>query len=111
MRLLLDMNLTPLWVDFMIAQRLDAAHWSAIGDAGAPDDEICHANDLDFPLIPSRTRNHAPSVVLLRGYPLSPEIRGHALVRALRQCETDLAAGAIVSITLSGRPRIRSLPI
>ncbi|HXJ42209.1 MAG TPA: DUF5615 family PIN-like protein [Bryobacteraceae bacterium] len=61
MRLLIDMNLTPRWVQELSASGHEAVHWSAIGDPTAPDSEICAlarehqyivlTNDLDFPQI------------------------------------------------------------
>src|SRR5262249_7675480 len=90
MRLLVDMNLTPRWIGFLIAAGHDAAHWSSIGAGDAKDPEIFNyarehdrillTNDLDFPRILANMRDTKPSVVLLRGEPLVPEHRGRALV-------------------------------
>jgi predicted nuclease of predicted toxin-antitoxin system len=121
MRLLLDMNLTPRWVPFLNNAGHDAVHWSLVGSITAKDREICEygrqsgyvilTNDLDFPQILAHTREAAPSVVLLRGEPLVPEARGPALLRALVDCETELAQGAIVSLDWTGKPRARVLPL
>ena len=96
-------------------------HWSRAGNPQAPDREICaHArerglvvltNDLDFPQILAYSGRDGPSVVLLRGEPLVPEFRGPALLEALRDCQTELAGGAIVSLDWSGPPRARVLPL
>jgi predicted nuclease of predicted toxin-antitoxin system len=40
MKLLLDMNIAPRWVDFLSAQGLEAAHWSNVGAPTAQDSEI-----------------------------------------------------------------------
>ncbi len=48
-------------------------------------------NDLDFPQILAYTRESGPSVVILRGEPLTPEVRGSALLQALRECESEFA--------------------
>ena len=32
MRLLIDMNLTPLWVPFFAEQGFESVHWSSIGN-------------------------------------------------------------------------------
>jgi predicted nuclease of predicted toxin-antitoxin system len=119
--LLLDMNLTVRWVRYLAAAGYEAIHWSDVGEPTASDSEICEyarqrgfiviTNDLDFPQILSQTRHAAPSLVLLRGYPLTPEIRGIELLRALRLCEAELERGAILSLSLSGKPRARLLPI
>jgi predicted nuclease of predicted toxin-antitoxin system len=121
MRLLIDMNLTARWVQQLNDAGHDAVHWSSVGDPQAPDREICAyarahelailTNDLDFPQILALTGHDGPSVVLLRGEPLIPEVRGPALVRALTDCESELGRGAIVSLDWSGPPRARVLPL
>lgn len=35
MKLLLDMNLTPMWVGFLQENGFEAVHWSAVGDLTA----------------------------------------------------------------------------
>jgi predicted nuclease of predicted toxin-antitoxin system len=52
------MNLSPLWAQFLVAQGIDAVHWSAIGEATAPDslildyaasnEFVVFTHDLDF---------------------------------------------------------------
>src|ERR1035437_6700287 len=94
MRLLIDMNLTPRWVHFLRNAGYEAVHWSSVGSNSAKDSEICDyarqsvyvilTNDLDFPQILAHTKQDAPSVVLLRGEPLVPEVRGSALLGALK---------------------------
>jgi predicted nuclease of predicted toxin-antitoxin system len=121
MRLLVDMNLTPRWVPFFGNAGHEAVHWSSVGSISAKDSEICayarqHAyviltNDLDFPQILAHTRQTAPSVVLLRGEPLVPEVRGIALLGALQDCEAELNQGAIVTLDWSDKPRARVLPL
>ena len=115
MRLLVDMNLTPRWVDFLGNAAHSAVHCSSVGSGSAKDSEICeyarqHAfailtNDLDFPQILAHIRQAGPSVVLLRGEPLVPETRGPALLRALQDCEAELNQGAIVTLDWSDKPR------
>ena len=121
MRLLVDMNLTPRWAAFLTKAGHDASLWSSIGEPGASDDEICQyarqhglaliTNDLDFPQILAYTRESAPSVIILRGEPLTPESRGESILRALRDCESELVRGAILSLDWSGRHRARLLPL
>ena len=121
MRLLIDMNLTPRWVQDLAAAGHEALHWSETGDPTASDADICTfarehkfivlTNDLDFPQILAHTRQFGPSVILLRGEPLTPETRGAALLQALQGCASDLARGAIVSLDWSGAPRARVLPL
>ena len=40
MKILIDMNLSPDWVDAFAAANIEAIHWSAIGNAKAEDTEI-----------------------------------------------------------------------
>jgi predicted nuclease of predicted toxin-antitoxin system len=115
------MNLTPRWVEQLNDAGYQAAHWSSVGDMRAADRTICaHArergciiltNDLDFPQILAHTGDRGPSVVLLRGEPLTPETRGLALLAALKNCESELLHGAVVSLDWSGPPRARVLPL
>jgi predicted nuclease of predicted toxin-antitoxin system len=121
MRLLVDMNLTPRWVQELAGAGHEAVHWSEAGAPTASDAGICAfarehryvvlTNDLDFPQILAHTRQSGPSVVLLRGEPLTPETRGAALLQALQDCLPDLARGAIVSLDWSGPPRARVVPL
>jgi predicted nuclease of predicted toxin-antitoxin system len=121
MRLLIDMNLTPRWVQTLEVSGHDVVHWSSVGEPTDSDNQICAyarehgfvviTNDLDFPQILAHARAFGPSVVLLRGEPLVPELRGAALVRALEDCAAELGHGAIVSLDWSGEPRARVLPL
>ena len=89
MKLLVDMNLSWRWVPFLAKRGCEAAHWSVVGDRKASDSQITSwarqngfwilTNDLDFPQILAHTRASGPSVVLLRGEPLTPEARGDAV--------------------------------
>jgi predicted nuclease of predicted toxin-antitoxin system len=59
MRILIDMNLTPRWVEHLLSGGHEAVHPSVVGSATAKDREICEyarargyhilTNDLDFP--------------------------------------------------------------
>jgi predicted nuclease of predicted toxin-antitoxin system len=40
MKIVIDMNLTPLWVDVLTKYGWQAVHWSSIGDPRAKDSEI-----------------------------------------------------------------------
>ena len=33
MKILIDMNLSPMWVQFLVSHGIEAVHWSTIGDA------------------------------------------------------------------------------
>ena len=120
MRLLLDMNLAPRWVEPLRHAGYEAVHWAAVGDPRATDaelmafarkhDYVVLTHDLDFGDILAATGGIAPSVVQIRGDDLTPErIAGHVL-RALEQCRDALAQGALVSVDLY-RHRLRMLPL
>ena len=65
MKLLVDMNLSPRWIDLLTEAGFEAAHWSAVGAANASDTEIvgyasAHdyvvlTHDLDFSAILAAT--------------------------------------------------------
>lgn len=40
MKILLDMNLSPIWVGYLAAHNFEAVHWSEIGDPKADDSVI-----------------------------------------------------------------------
>ncbi|MDR1307614.1 MAG: DUF5615 family PIN-like protein [Treponema sp.] len=40
MKILVDMNLSPRWVDFLSGNGIEAVHWSSIGPPDAPDTGI-----------------------------------------------------------------------
>ena len=121
MRLVIDMNLAPRWTSVFRNCGWDAEHWSNIGDPRSTDSEIAEwariagwivvTNDLDFPQLLAHTRGTRPSVVLLRGEPLTPEVRGEELCRILAVSSKELEAGAIVSVDWGEKLRIRLLPI
>lgn len=55
MKLLVDMNLSPHWVDRLSAAGLSAVHWSGIGRMDAPDVEImAYAAKYDIRRIDAR---------------------------------------------------------
>lgn len=40
MKVLVDMNLSPDWAEFLTAAGFQAVHWSNVGPGDAPDDEL-----------------------------------------------------------------------
>jgi predicted nuclease of predicted toxin-antitoxin system len=121
MRLLIDMNLTPRWVPLLEAHGHVALHWSSVGPPEAKDSQICDysrqnnyivlTNDFDFPQILAHTRDAAPSIILMRGQPLTPEFRAASLLGALAVCEEQLMRGAILTLDWTKQPRARLLPL
>ncbi len=119
MRILIDMNLSPDWVDFFQQANVVTIHWSAVGDVRAPDMElfayakannyIVFTHDLDFGTILAVTRADAPSVIQARTQDTMPEVLGTRLLAAIRQFETELQKGALLTLD-EAKQRIRVLP-
>jgi predicted nuclease of predicted toxin-antitoxin system len=120
MKLLIDMNLSPRWVNLLTDAGIEAAHWSTVGAANAPDSEImafAKANgwvvlthDLDFSAILAATHGDKPSVVQIRSEDLSPDVIGRPIIDALRQMTSELEEGALLSVD-PNRTRLRVLPL
>ena len=119
MKLLVDMNLTPRWVEWLAQAGHEAVHWSSIGQVQAADTEIMAyakdrdfvvvTHDLDFGAILAATHGEKPSVMQIRTEDTSPEAIGEKMLVALRQLATELEAGALVTID-PVRSRVRLLP-
>lgn len=119
MKLLVDMNLSPRWIDLLVDAGIEAAHWSTLGKYNAPDSEImAYANandyvvlthDLDFSAILAATHGKKPSVVQIRAEDVSPDVIGLQVIAALRQMASELEDGALLTVD-PNRTRMRLLP-
>lgn len=120
MKIVIDMNLTPMWVDVLTKQGWQAVHWSTVGDPRAKDQEIMNwalandyvvfTHDLDFGAILAATQAVAPSVIQVRTQDVMPAHLEPVVVAALQQYEAELQAGALL-IVHEGRLRVRILPL
>jgi predicted nuclease of predicted toxin-antitoxin system len=120
MKILVDMNLSPLWIPFLRQNGFEAAHWSSIGTPSAADAEIMdHASaagfvifthDLDFGMLLAMRGVRGPSVVQIRTQDVLPSAAGPIVVRALNSSRLHLEVGALVTIDPT-QHRIRLLPI
>ena len=120
MKLLIDMNLSPQWVERLKVAGMQAVHWSTLGRVDAPDTEImayaaAHdyvvlTHDLDFSAVLAATQGTKPSVVQIRSDNLSPAAIGEPLIAALRQMSAELAAGALLTVD-PVRTRLHVLPL
>ena len=120
MKILVDMNLSPSWCEFLRSIGHDAVHWSAVGEIWAPDSEIllwaCErswvvlTNDLDFGAILAASGGSAPSVLQVRAQDVAPEALGSMIQAALRDHHALLSSGALLAV-LEDRIRVRLLPI
>jgi predicted nuclease of predicted toxin-antitoxin system len=120
MKLLVDMNLSPRWTGLLSSSGFEAAHWSTVGAKNAPDfqimayalanDFVVLTHDLDFGTILAATQGHKPSVVQIRADDVNPDVIGQQVLIALRQMESELAEGALLTID-PNRTRLRVLPL
>ena len=120
MKLLVDMNLSPRWIEWLTQARFEAVHWSSLGQHNALDVEIMAyaarhdyvvlTNDLDFSAILAVTHRQKPSVVQIRSDNLSPEAIGPQVATALAQLQSAIEEGALVNIEPL-RTRVRLLPL
>jgi predicted nuclease of predicted toxin-antitoxin system len=112
MKILIDMNLSPLWVPFFAASAIEAVHWSTIGNPAAPDGEF-FTHDLDFGALLAVRRETTPSVIQVRTHDVLPSGSCGPAVLSLsciREARIEIERGALVSIDVNRR-RIRMLPI
>jgi len=119
-KIVVDMNLSPEWLEVFTRAGWQACHWSQIGRPNADDDEIfswaaannhlVFTQDLDFPKILFASQSGKPSVVLLRIKNELDSIQRARVCAAIRQESAKLQAGAIMVID-DQRIRLRALPV
>jgi predicted nuclease of predicted toxin-antitoxin system len=120
MKLLLDMNLSQLWLAPLREAGFEVLHWISIGDAFSDDAEIMHyaqehdyticTQDLDFGLMLARSGHGRPSVVQIRAQDVLPKDIGPQVISALLRMERELEAGALVTVD-PRKTRVRVLPL
>jgi len=120
MKLIVDMNLSPRWIGWLVNAGIEAAHWSELGANNAPDSEIMTyasvndyvvlTHDLDFSAILAATHGKKPSVVQIRADDVSPDVIGLQVIAALRQMAPELETGALLTVD-PNRTRMRLLPL
>jgi len=119
-KVLVDVNLAPAWTEVLAANRIEAVHWTTIGDPRADDDELLRyarehgyvvfTHDLDFGTLLALTRARGPSVVQVRTQNVLPAAIGNLVVRVLTEHGAALEAGALVTVD-ERAARVRILPI
>lgn len=96
LRLLIDMNLSPSWVEVLREAGFEAEHWCRIGAGDAQDsvlfawasknEYIVFTHDLDFGALLAATHAVSPSVFQIRTDDVSPD----ALASRAISCYTAL---------------------
>ena len=119
MKILVDMNLSPDWVKVLERAGWEAVHWSTVGDMRAPDEKIMSwarqngyivfTHDLDFGVLLALTRAESPSVIQVRTQDVFPDVLGNRLIKVLREHESALGKGALLTVD-EGKARVRVLP-
>jgi len=120
MKILIDMNLSPDWVEVLRRDGFDSIHWSRLGDPRASgqtimdwaraNDHVVFTHDLDFSTVLAMTQARGPSVRQVRTQGVLPTSIADVVIRALRQFSPQVAAGAIVVVE-PRRSCVRLLPI
>jgi len=120
MKILVDMNLSPKWADYLTENGIKAVHWSFIGSPDAPDSEIITyakthdftilTNDLDFGYILAITHGKKPSVIQMRTGALGHGRIGAVVLSAIKILVTDIDKGALVTID-PRKTRVTMLPL
>jgi len=120
MKFVVDMNLSPAWIDVLIEAGHEAVHWSDVGAPSASDEQILAwasehghvvvTSDLDFGSILAASAKKQPSVIQLRQGRHDPGTIGSVLVAAIDTARAELATGALLTVDPS-RHRLRMLAL
>lgn len=120
MKFVVNMNLSPSWIQFLASKKIEAVHWSDVGAPTAPDSEIMAfardgdyvvlTHDLDFSAILAATQGLKPSVMQIRSNNLKSDNIGSQVVGAMLETSEALEKGALVTVE-PGRTRARLLPL
>ena len=120
MKILVDMNLSPDWVELFARHGLSAVHWSTIGDPRAEDPilfqwarangYIVFTHDLDFGALLALTQAESPSVIQVRTQDVTPHYLEAMVIGAVNEYGSSLEAGALIALD-EGKSRVRILPL
>ncbi len=120
MKILIDMNLSPDWVEVFNKYDIEAVHWSSIGDPRERDvvimewarnhEYIVFTHDLDFGSLLATTGVETPSVIQVRTQDVLPASIENIVISALGQFASELNNGALVTVE-QAQSRVRILPI
>lgn len=119
MKVLIDMNLSPDWVNVFSKYEIEAVHWSSVGDSRSTDRAIMEwasangyvvfTHDLDFGALLAATQANSPSVIQVRTQDVLPAQLETIVINAINQFQESLEVGALITID-TNRSRARILP-
>jgi len=120
MKILIDMNLSPGWVQEFKRNNIEAVHWSAIGKFDAPDillmdwarenEHIVFTHDLDFGTALALTKAAKPSVIQVRTQDVTIPHLSKMVISAIETYTDFLVKGALLVLD-EDKNRIRILPL
>jgi predicted nuclease of predicted toxin-antitoxin system len=120
MRFLVDMGLSRHTSNHLNRSGHDSIHLRDLGQQRSSDQEIIEqarnesriilTHDLDFGRIVALSRGHLPSVITFRLQDMSPQNVNQRVELVIRRFETQLVAGALISVTEEDI-RVRLLPV
>jgi predicted nuclease of predicted toxin-antitoxin system len=120
MKFLADMGISLRTVSWLRSADYDVVHLRDEGLQRLPDDQILVKArterrilltvDLDFAQLLSISGDNLPSVILFRLGNENYNAINERLTEVLRECQTDLEVGAIISVS-NETFRIRQLPL
>lgn len=120
MNILIDMNLSPQWIEVFERHRYSAVHWSSVGDPRSSDQSlmdwarvnqyVVFTHDLDFGMLLATTRANGPSVIQMRTQDVLPAAIERTVIAALQQYQTLLETGALIVVD-ERMSRARILPL
>lgn len=120
LRLLADMNISPVTVAALRSQGIDVVRVSDLLPVNTTDEDLLEfarsenravvTHDLDFSALVALRGHSQPSVVTLRLSKADPTAVAKRLLEILPRVEADLAQGCAATVD-DGSVRIRKLPI
>ncbi len=120
MKVLIDMNLSPDWVQEFKLHEIESTHWTAVGKFDAPDIElmdwarinnyIVFTHDLDFGTILAITKAEKPSVIQVRTQNVSVDHLSNMVIFSIKHYSDLLEDGALLILD-EDKKRIRILPL
>lgn len=120
MKILIDMNLSPEWVQEFKFHKIESVHWSSVGKYDAPDaiimdwarknNHIIFTHDLDFGTARALTKSAKPSVIRVRTQNVAVAHLSGMVIPTINNYFELLKTGALLVID-DDKQRLRILPL